>query len=228
MRHDYPQAEHPSFGMIGVHRMSVGGKGETLFGSESRHHTVLGITIRHAYGQRDLTHDNVYGTGDVLIEVEMSESQFGRLLTQPNIGDGVPCTIRMLKEDGEYKRIEAPPLPPRKSDRFRTDMAQRTTRALTELRSLQQSIMTAVSDGALRKQRGETLLRKLDAVRTEIVSNIPWVSERFEEDMEESLDEAKADLAAYMDRIAAKIGVSPHYLDDADEQPPLVLAAENE
>jgi hypothetical protein len=231
MKHDYPRADHPSFGMIGVSRASAGGNGLTLFGSSTRHHTVLSVTIRKAFSQRDLTDDRVHSTGDVLIEVEMSEAQFGRLLTQPNIGDGVPCTIRYLPKEFDVERdehyhIPRPPLPPRTTDKFRTDMAQRTTRAMSTVRSLQREIGAAMHDGALRKGRGEELLRRVESIKTELQSNIPWVTERFEEDMEKTVDEAKADLAAYVDRIAARVGISSNYLSDGPEQPPLTLAAE--
>jgi hypothetical protein len=228
VKHDYPRADHPSFGMIGVSRATAGGDGLTLFGSQTRHHTVLGISIRRAFVQRDLTDDRVYSTADVLIEIEMSEAQFGRLLTQPNIGDGVPCTIRYLPnefvvERDEHSRIPRPPLPPRSSDKFRTDMAQRTTRAMSTLRSLQREIGAAMHDGALRKGRGEELLRSVVSLKQELLSNIPWIAERFEDDMENSLDEAKADLAAWLDRNARLAGVSL-----TSEPAPLTLAAERD
>lgn len=209
--------------MIGVHRAQVGPPGTPLFGSNSLHHTVVGLTIRKAFAQRDLTHDNVFGTGDVIVEIEVSEAQWGRLLTQPNIGDGVPCTIRVLKEGETWVRIERPPLPPSKSAKFRTDMLQRTTRCMTLVRGLRRTIGAAVQDGKIRKAKGDELLRDVEQISTELQHNLPWVAQRFEEDMEETLDEAKADLAAWLDTNARLAGVDGRVLDDA----PHMLDGEN-
>ena len=91
-----------SWGMVGFYRTYGGGK--ELFGSDVTNHNTIRLTIKHARKHRELGKDWTMGD-DIICEVELSALQFAELLTNMNVGDGVPCTIKYTREDGciEYK-----------------------------------------------------------------------------------------------------------------------------
>ena len=91
-----------SWGMVGFYRNY--GSGRELFGSDVTNHNTIRLTVKHAIKHRELGRDWTMGD-DIICEVELSALQFAELLTNMNMGDGVPCTIRYTREDGyvDYK-----------------------------------------------------------------------------------------------------------------------------
>ena len=91
---------HPSYGMLQFNRTS-GGK-TALFGSSIQHSDTIMMRLRQGEVSRDINNDWFFGA-DVIVEVEMSYSQFAECITSMNMGSGVPVTIRYIKGQG---RIE--------------------------------------------------------------------------------------------------------------------------
>ena len=81
---------HQSYGMVGIsHAQSTG---THLVGSEFKHHHFVTLTIRRAEKHRDLSREWWFGKNE-LIEIHLSEAQYVELMSRPNMGDGVPCTL---------------------------------------------------------------------------------------------------------------------------------------
>lgn len=87
---DYREV-HPAFGVAVVTRGS--GTGRPLFQTDLLHNETISLRIETAERGRSLMHDWVHPTGS-LIEIEMSLSQWGALVSSIGIGSGVPVTIR--------------------------------------------------------------------------------------------------------------------------------------
>ena len=93
---------HPAFGMVGFYH-THGGK-EVLFGSSIEHNNTVVLELKHGYSRRGLHNDYFYGKG-LIARVEMSFSQFAELISSPNNGSGVPCTIRYIEKEGRIPAI---------------------------------------------------------------------------------------------------------------------------
>jgi hypothetical protein len=99
MSHDDSTGDkHPSFGMVQFSRTQCGGLHlrNRLFGSPLPYHLST-IRLRITEGERlnDGTGDRFMGWKTV-VEVELSPQQYADLLTEMNVGSGVPCTIRYI------------------------------------------------------------------------------------------------------------------------------------
>lgn len=100
--------QHPSYGMIRFARSSIGGSGTALFGSSIMHNNVIRLSISKGMMEREGNEDwFLAGTdiNDMIVEVEMSYTQFAEAITSLNIGEGIPVTIRRAgKRQGRWKR----------------------------------------------------------------------------------------------------------------------------
>lgn len=98
---------HPSYGMVQFSRTQCGGMNlrNRLFGSPLPYHLST-IRLRITEGERrnDGSGDRFSGWKTV-VEVELSPQQYADLLTEMNVGSGVPCTIRRIGGQA----IEDPP-----------------------------------------------------------------------------------------------------------------------
>ena len=85
---------HPSFGVAGFSRISVGGGGIQLFDSSVPHQHYIELWISTAKRQRGLHRDWITSDGnDEIVRIAMSEAQFGALVSSFGQGGGVPVTI---------------------------------------------------------------------------------------------------------------------------------------
>ena len=91
---------HPSYGCISVTRTSGGAK---LFGSDLPYHQhFITLLIQRASGIfRDFDERmTVWPQNDMdgqIVEVVLSAAQFADMITQMNIGFGIPCTLRSVR-----------------------------------------------------------------------------------------------------------------------------------
>lgn len=107
--------DHESYGMISVSRMS--GPGDTsLFGSSLENcPSMICVTICEGQRLHSLGHDRFYGKKE-LIRLWMTPMQYAEMISNPNVGFGVPCTIRHI----HGKAMELPPKTPTEADEVRT------------------------------------------------------------------------------------------------------------
>ena len=82
---------HPAFAVVSVTRSS--GTSRSLFQSDLRHQETITLSISEAERIRDLNHDRVHPTKE-LIQIEMSLAQWGAVVSSMGLGSGVPVTLR--------------------------------------------------------------------------------------------------------------------------------------
>lgn len=88
--YDYEES-HPAFGVAIVARRQ--GSRRVLFQSDLRHRDTVTLTINRAVRARS-THSDWVFPREELIEIEMSQAQWGALVSSVGVGSGVPVTIR--------------------------------------------------------------------------------------------------------------------------------------
>lgn len=182
--------EHESYGLVGLSRRNA--RGSVMFGSSINHQNVIALTIKMAEVKRNLNREWYHGK-DTLIEIEMSQSQFSECITSPNIGDGVPCTIRRIGTE----RVLDPPYENRKdqaSREFKNTMDNLAV-DLVENKKILTSILNKKSIGKADKKE----INNLFAVFiNKMQSSIPFMQTSFTEQMDKSVKEAKAEVEAFI------------------------------
>lgn len=206
MSDETKRLEHPSFGLISIHH--VNGH-STLFGSPIQHMGTIRLQIHTAAQYRSL-HEDKYIHKDVLpiIEVEMSESQFARMITSPNCGEGEPCTLRQINFDGKKFR---PPPPPRDdlSQSFHDDVKADVSKAASNIKDLYQRVSELF---AAKKVIGVNdkaeILKEIGLCLQHVESNMPFVLSMFEEHIEKQVDNAKTEIDSFLKARALQLGMS--------------------
>lgn len=150
MNKDYET--HPSFGSVTIGRLH--GTPRPLFDSDLKHTETVRLTILTADRSRDLNHDWVHASKQ-LIEIEMSLAQWASVISSQGMGSGTPVTLRYIKGADP---IPDPPFEPRIEESIKE--VEANTGKLVEgiARAL------AVLEDAIETKRGVKATR--DALRT--------------------------------------------------------------
>lgn len=189
---------HPAYAMIGFCR--VQGNPGPLFGSQvTDHHTFMRLRIHHAERRHHLNSDwfrasHAEGGGQSLIvEVDLSAVQFAELLTCPNVGDGVPCTLRYLEG---APPIGNPPEVASPMEEVRDDF-RRSAEHLASLVHAHHEEMKKLLPKLTKKEREEAA-RRMAMIEQEIRSNMPFVEKCFREITDKTIAAAKAEVDAFV------------------------------
>lgn len=202
MNNEEERTTHPSFGVVGIYRTSGSG-GRRLFGSElPDHFNTIRIKVKRAERIATDTGECVRGK-EQLIEIEMSAAQFAELITTPNTGDGVPCTLRYV---GHKQQPEEPKTETKlnRQRRLVEDRAQRFMQKVgaefTEVRGL------VDKRGALTVKERERIAGLLYWIRQELTDNMPFLVETFKESCDKLVTTAKAEIDAALTATVQRAG----------------------
>lgn len=185
--------KHPSFANIYLGRSQCSGR-KALFGSSIKHHDTITLRISPAFMDRDLNYDRIYAENTPYIEIEMSQSQFAQAITSLNMGAGVPVTLRRL--NGEY--IEECPFVDKReqfSNEFRSEMQQISKKLSETTKEVEELIQ---EKRTFTKADKEKILSTLNAVTMQIGSNYPYMYSMFNEQMDKTVTEAKAEIESHL------------------------------
>lgn len=196
--------KHPSFANLYIGRSQCSGQ-KALFGSSIKHHDTITLKIFPAFIDRDLNMDGYFPEARPYIEIEMSQSQFAQAITSLNMGAGVPVTLRRLHD--QY--IEPCPFVDKReqfNNEFREDM-NALTRKLTEATKHVEKLIE--EKRTFNKADKDQILSALKSVTSQLASHYPYMYSMFNEQMDKTVTEAKAEieshLQARMEDIALKV-----------------------
>lgn len=202
------EKEHESYGMIGVYH-STGGE-RALFGSSLTHNNTVRVVIKAGKIFR-VSHEDMYMGKNTLIEIEMSEAQFAQLITSPNHGDGVPCTIRYVMG----KKMEPCPFES-KAEIHRKEFEEHQREIKDKMDKLLEFVESAFETKTLKKADKEAIISKLINLKTEISSNTAFQVSQFDRQMEQTVTEAKAEIEAFL-AVKGITGETPLILPFSEE-----------
>lgn len=182
---------HPSYGTLLFNR-AYGGKA-SLFGSSIEHNNVITMELRHADITRGLNRDNIFGDKPI-VKVEMSYSQFTEAITSFGKGTGIPVTIRYTEKDGK--------IPPcdfvSKREQFTVEFKEQTDKAIKKSKELINEVAELFSSKkTLTKADKENILKKLNMLDSDIGSNIGFIVDQFNEQMDKTVMEAKGEIESF-------------------------------
>lgn len=188
---------HESYGMISASRISSN-QSHALFGSSIKHANTIIIRINGANIRRNLNSDRYYAE-QAIVQVEMSNTQFAEFITSMNMGDGIPCTIRYLRDkDGRMSRMEDPPYKSKIVEfqkEFREDMQELGDDASVGLEEIKDLLL---AKDRLNKSDREQIYEYIHHMVQKIKSSIPFVSDQFNRQMSKTVAEARNEVEAYV------------------------------
>jgi len=191
--------EHPSFGLIGFSRASSTPR-KSLFGSSIEHRSFVQLEIHSAVLERSSHRDWVFEK-KLLFAVNLSTTQFAEAITSMN-RSGIPCTISFM--DGHrVKETEV------KSKRLQydEDFEKYATKIASENNEFIINIGEILSKKHIGKRDRAEILKQLDMLQMQIISNIPFLKKEFTAQMEKTVLEAKNDFEALVDDKLRSVGL---------------------
>lgn len=189
---------HPCYGMIGISRFQ-GGDGQ-FFGSGVQQMGGISVSIKKAHMRRSLSEDS-YFADEEIIRVEMIPAQFAELITSPNIGEGVPCTLTRVNG----KSIERCQLT-NKRQRITKDFEKQMKRIGVAMGALQAKAKVLEEKPSITKADRKEFTRLAWEVQRVVDDHIPFIQERFADTMEATVADAKANLEAFVSNMARSLG----------------------
>lgn len=183
--------KHPSYGMLSFSK--VHGSNISLFGSSILHNDIIRLTLREGEVDRNLNRDWYHGRKR-LFEIEMSYSQFAELISSMNQGDGIPVT---LKEVMGERRENCP------FENKRMEFVNEFTEKVKEVQIVCDKLINDTkklfdTKKPLNKTEKEQILGTLEKIKREVNSNIPFIADSFNEQMDKTVMEAKGEVEAFM------------------------------
>ena len=213
--------KHPSWGMIGFYRNH--GSERQLFGSDVSNYGTVCLKIKHAKKDRALGRDWTMGT-DIICEVEMSSLQFAELLTNMNVGDGVPCTIRYTATDGIVKYQEEKS----KLDVLYEERDAVVDRASSNLKEARDAIAELVNTKKLSKSVGNELVHKISTALSDLEGdNFELYKRQAHKEVDKLVVEAKSQISDYVTAKIYSVGLET-LVNAAEVTPQLNGAPEEE
>lgn len=182
---------HPSYGMLSFSRVTGGAT--NLFGSSIKHRDFISMTLYHGDIERGLNSDWYHGS-KIIAEAEMSYAQFAEAITSMNVGSGIPVTIKRTEKDGLIPECNFINKREQSQDEFseRMDHAnQKMDRLVKEIQAL------FLEKKSIGKADKENIMNRLSEIQAEVSKNSKFALGCFNEQIEKTVTEAKAEIEAF-------------------------------
>lgn len=200
---------HESYGMINFSRCQ-GGQAN-LFGSSIQHNEKVRMEVKRCKKHRHLNRDWFHGEEEI-VEIEMSPSQFAEAITSMNMGQGVPVTLVYVARE---PMAECPEANQRQTfeKEFETDVKEVSEFML----KIEAEVKDILGKKSILKSDREKILGMVDKLIRETRSNLPFVQSQFNEAMDKTVVEAKAEVEAAVLHAVVTAGLDAIAGGDAKE-----------
>jgi hypothetical protein len=216
---------HPSFGVIGLYRQTTCGiqARNKLFGSSlSDHPETIVIKLNRATRKHDLGRDWIYADSiQPLFSVELSPAQFAAMITTMNVGDGVPCTVRVLNREPVD---EMPAEYETEAEKTRNYYGDSLRERLDKLSSERKRLSQVLSKKKLTKKDKEEVAFMVEKVFRMFEGDAEFMLGQFERAAERVVVAAKGQVDAFITSTAARLGIEA--LREKFKAPEIVAAPE--
>ena len=184
---------HDSWGMVGICHQHHGGR--QLFGSDVTNYNTICLRIKTAQCSRELGRDWIMGD-KTLVEITLSANQFADLLTNANIGDGVPCTIEYVIGKGMIKYQPQEP----KLKIIEEERDALAEKAVLNIRSSLDMVNELIEKKKISKTIGEELLFNMNGALSSLVGGgKEFYKKQAKQEVENMVVEAKRQVQSYVD-----------------------------
>lgn len=200
---------HPSYGVVKIGRYTCT-PAQNFFGSSIKHHAGISLSICQAVKYRNLSND-WYHAGTEIIEVNLTAAQLADLLTNMNVGEGVPCTLNHVTQTEEL-RAEYPdtmvPYCPETTMRqqFEEEFKKDMGNIANGIADLVKAASDLQSKPNITKADRKAFVDIAEGIRCKLANCLPFIQGQFNEALDKVLSEAKADLESFTDQLAHSLG----------------------
>lgn len=201
--------KHPCFGLARFSRIC--GYSGFMFGSDVQSDNFIELTINHAERVKGDYRVHYYDYGRPIVRLKMTQTQFAELLTNMNIGNGVPVTLEAI--NGE--RVEQFDLNEAKNhlDELKEDFKERSKKTVNSLIETSNALKRIINKKNLSKKDQEDAMNLLDRYITEIRSNMPFFIKLYKEETADIVQRAKSELDGMIQSCVIRAGVKALGLD---------------
>lgn len=214
--------KHKSWGMIGLSRVFYSGSRE-LFGSDVTNHTGITLTIKHAQKSRELGRDWTMGD-DMICRVVLSPNQFAEMVSNMNVGDGVPCTIEFLQGEGYIDFLPED----NKLVKIEADRTEQDKEITQRLKDSAKQLDRLIKDKKMPKTVGEQILNELCAVHQYLdASGSDFLRKQAKREIADMVVEAKTQVSDYVNHKIYSVGLEK-LMSSSEMMPELLDKGGNE
>lgn len=184
---EYGDEKHESWLLVRANHISST-PGARLFGSDIPHQHYVAVTITRCKRRRDLNRDWLHGT-EVLMEVSMSQSQWGAFVSSFGQGGGVSATL----ERYAGQAIPSAPVESRFDESHR-EVNEAGKKALSQIQDAYSKFQFAFENEGKKSQR--EALSNLGFALKNAPSNMEFAASSLTEHVEKVVTTARADIEA--------------------------------
>lgn len=194
---------HPSYGMILVSHARGSAR---LHASEiPRHEAFVRIVISEGRVVDDhhlLTRRHM--AGEQVLVLELSQAQYAAMISAPNVGDGVPCTI--ARRDGQ--QVSRPPLQETSVERVRRQALEEARVIRTRCDSVLASTRQKLADAKVSKKRSDEILKDIGRVLQDLRSLGEYAEDTIQEASEDAISRIASEVDAMMTTTIHRLGIA--------------------
>jgi len=196
---DYTET-HPAYGQISANRVTIGGGGERLYGSELVHRSTIRIAITESHRVRNLNLD-WHHDGKSLIEVELSGAQWASFISTLNYGSGTCCTIKHVQGEQRPDIL----VEETKREEFESEIKSKLEGVVTRLGELMKSVS---EDSKIPAGKRKEIAGMIERALQDLGPNLGFVGEQFQRHMDDTTSSAKAEIEAMLTSVVQKAGIA--------------------
>ena len=198
---DETKEEHPSYGMIDIARVTTTPK-QPLFGSSILHGELIALRIKHAEVDRHLNRHWYFGRNEI-VEVWMSYSQFTQAIMSMNTS-GVPVTIKHIYN----KSVEQKEDLKNTKELFSKEFQSQLNKTLRQSHDMIDKINNICnSPNPIKKSERQELRSLADSININLKSNLKFILQSFEEQMNETITEATGEIESFFENKIRSLGI---------------------
>jgi hypothetical protein len=195
------KSEHPSFGMLEISRVSCH-PGISLFGSSIKHSNVVALRVKKASLNRHLHKDWIH-SDETIAECYMSYSQFTQAIMSMNT-EGTPITLTQVGKERIKNDFDREP----KDEEFSREFQDKLDEVLgSAAKSAKDAENLLRKKGTLTKAERDELISSLYRIHQDIASNIKFVNDQFNRQMNQTITEAKGEVEAFVETKVRSLGI---------------------
>jgi hypothetical protein len=150
-----------------------------------------------------------------LVKIAMTQAQFAEMITSPNRGDGVPCTIERCTGDSGQPWVHphhggrpSPPEPEYYTKKYKTVIGERVGYISDGIKTAKEKADRLLSgDDKPTKANLNEIVKALHMAQLNLDQNLPYVMEEMEEGIEKRMSTAVSEFESFINFSLQKKGL---------------------
>jgi len=181
-----------------------------LFGTHVETYGGVSLEISECETEFDRISGRHYYPGKAVASINLSPVQFAELITTPNQGCGVPCTLEYYRDGETLKKCE--PLPERtrsEAGEVREAFMEQINEKMASFKSIKRRIDSLLKKGAKMKAADrEEIAGEIHSFMRLMGDSLPFAAKCFEEAADATVTAAKGEISSFADITAKQTGLA--------------------